>query len=295
MIELNKHYNEHCLDTMNRIDDNSINLVMTSPPYADARKNTYGGPVADKYIEWFYPIAQEIYRILAADGSFILNIGDNTIKGETHLYTFEIPIVLKREIGFKFIDPFIWHKKTAPPGKYKNRFKDSWEFCYHFSKQVSIKFNPRSVAKPAKQASIERALRHKDHHLKISATGSGITGAAKNMKNKIDRRNRKNKSGFGTKDQRLSELETALPGNVLYLPAEHTNVGSSAPFPITIPSFFILALTNEGDIVYDPFSGSGTTGLAAHRLNRKYILSEISSVEYNNAEKRLAVTKQINI
>lgn len=295
MIKPNTLYNESCLDTMKRMGDNSINLVMTSPPYADARKNTYGGPTADQYIEWFYPIAQEIYRILAQDGSFILNIGDNTINGETHLYTFEIPVVLKREIGFKFIDPLIWHKKTAPPGKYKNRFKDSWEFCYHFSKLIDIKFNPRAVAKPAKQVSIERALRHKDFHLKISNTGSGITGAARNMKNKIDRRNRKNNSGFGTMDKRLSELEMALPGNVLYLPAEHTNVGSSAPYPITIPSFFILAFTDEGDTVYDPFSGSGTTGLAAHRLNRKYILSEILLEEYKNARKRLAVTKQINI
>ena len=288
---MNKIYNEDCLDTMKRMDDNSINLVMTSPPYADARKNTYGGISTDKYLEWFYPIAKEIYRILAIDGSFILNIGDNTVNGETHLYTFEIPIILKREIGFKFIDPFIWHKKTAPPGKYKNRFKDSWEFCYHFSKQIDIKFNPRSVAKPTKQVSIERALRHKNHHLLKSASGSGFTNPNKNLQRRI----RKNKSGFGTTDQRLSELEMALPGNVLHLAGETVNVGSSAAFPITVPLFFISAFTNKGDIVYDPFCGSGTTGLAAHKLNRRFILSEISNEEYNNAKKRLVVTKQINI
>ena len=108
-------HNESNLETMLRMPDNSVNLVMTSPPYAEARKKTYGGIHPDKYIEWFKPIAKEIYRILTSDGSFILNIGDNTIDGETHLYTFELPIVLKKELGFKFIDPLIWHKKTTPP------------------------------------------------------------------------------------------------------------------------------------------------------------------------------------
>jgi DNA modification methylase len=272
------------------MEPGSVNLIMTSPPYAEARNKTYGGIPPDEYVEWFKPIAKEIYKVLADNGSFILNIGDNTINGETHLYTFELPIMLKREIGFKFIDPFIWHKKTAPPGKYMNRFKDSWEFCYHFAKQINIKFRPQSVAKPAKQVSIERAMRHKDSHKLISNTGSGFTNASKNLQKKI----RQNESAFKTNDQELSEL--ALPGNVLYLSGETTNVGHSAPFPLGIPEFFIKAFTDEKDLVYDPFMGSGTTAVVCIQWNRNYVGSEINREYCQIAERRLQPYKaQINM
>ena len=282
-FEINRIYNESNCDTMRRMPEGCVNLVMTSPPYAEARIKTYGGVSPDEFVGWFKPIAKEIYRVLADDGSFILNIGDNTINGETHLYTFELPIMLKREIGFKFIDPLIWHKKTAPPGRYTNRFKDSWEFCYHFAKQTNIKFRPQAVAKPAKQVSIERAMRHKETHELISNTGSGFTNPNKNLQRRI----RQNQSGFGTNDERLNELELALPGNVLHLSGETTNVGHSAPFPLGIPEFFIKALTDEKDLVYDPFMGSGTTAIAAMRLYRNYAGSELSQECYENCIRRL--------
>ncbi len=281
-MELNKIYNENNLDTMLNMPDNSVNLVMTSPPYANARKKTYGGIDPDKYIDWFKPIAKEIYRVLASDGSFILNIGDNTINGETHLYTFELPIVLKREIGFKFIDPFIWHKKTTPPGRFPNRFKGAWEFCYHFSKNIKIKFNPKSVAKSATEVSKARYLRHKDFHIMESQTKSGFTNPSKN-----GRRERNNESGFGTNDNRLNMLEEALPSNVLHLSPETRNVNHSAPYPCELPAFFIKAFTNEGDLIYDPFMGSGTTAEVALRLNRKFIGSEFKQENINVSTKRI--------
>ena len=193
--------------------------------------------------------------------------------------------MLKRELGFKFIDPFIWHKKASPPGKYNNRFKDSWEFCYHFSKSTEIVFNPESVQQPSKDVSIERALRHKEDHEMISNTGSGFTNPNKN----IQRRIRKNQSGFGTNDEKLSELIFALPGNVLHLAGETTNVGHPAPFPLKIPLFFIRAFSDEGHIVYDPFAGSGTTLMVAKKYNRIYIGSEIKSEYCEIAKER---TKQ---
>lgn len=277
--EYNVIYNESNLDTMARLADNSIDLVMTSPPYAEARKRTYGGICADEYVEWFKPIAKEIYRILKPTGSFILNIGDNTIDGETHLYTFELPVVLKREIGFKFIDPFIWHKKTTPPGRFMNRFKGAWEFCFHFSKDVRIKFNPKAVAQPANEVSIARYLRHKDTHIMKSQSGSGFNNPSKN-----GRRERNNESGFGTVDERLNMLEEALPSNVLYLSPETMNVGHPAPYPSDLPAFFIKAFTDEGDIVYDPFMGSGTTAEVCLRTGRKFIGSELKS-EYCDLSK----------
>jgi site-specific DNA-methyltransferase (adenine-specific) len=281
-MEINKIYTGNCLDIMSNIESGAVNLVMTSPPYAEARKKTYGGIHADKYIEWFTPIAKEVYRILSHDGSFILNIGDNTIDGETHLYTFEIPIILKRELGFKFIDPLIWHKKTTPPGKFKNRFKGAWEFCYHFSKSLNVKFNPLSVAEKASDVSVARYLRHKDFHVKKSKTGSGFNNPSAN-----GRRERNNSSGFGTNDERLNMLEMALPSNVLHLSPETMNVDHSAAYPIGIPEFFIKAFTNEGDLILDPFSGSGTTCVVASKLNRNFLGIDILEKNVKIAQKRL--------
>lgn len=277
-VELNTVYHEMNVDTMARMADNSVDLVMTSPPYAEARKATYGGVCADEYVEWFKPIAKEIYRILKPSGSFILNIGDNTIDGETHLYTFELPIMLKRELGFKFIDPLIWHKKNPAPGKFKNRFKDGWEFCYHFSKTLDLKFNPYAVASQTQQQSLARALRQRDDANGKSLTGSGFTTAAGTIKKNIEkRRERNNNSGVGTIDENFTDLEMALPSNVLHLSGETTNVGHPAPYPTEIPAFFIKAFTDEGDLVYDPFFGSGTTGEVCLRMNRNFIGSEMKA------------------
>lgn len=273
----------NCLDVMLQMPSGSVDLVMTSPPYGDARKRTYGGIHPDNYIEWFKPIARQIYRILKPSGSFILNIGDNTIDGETHLYTYEIPIVLKRELGFKFIDPFIWHKKNTPPGKYKNRFKGAWEFCYHFSKTLDITCNQYAVSEPMKQCSIDRALRSHEGNLTKPLTGSGFTTEHEKIKENI-RRNRQNGSGFGTNDARLNNLEMALPSNVLFLPTETTNVSHSAAYPIELPTFFIKAFSNEGDMVLDPFAGSGTTLRACRLLNRNCIGIDINP-EYESIAK----------
>jgi len=278
-VELNTVYHEMNVDTMARMADNSVDLVMTSPPYADARKATYGGVCADEYVEWFKPIAKEIYRILKPTGSFILNIGDNTVDGETHLYTFELPIMLKRELGFKFIDPLIWHKKNPAPGRFKNRFKDGWEFCFHFTKTLDIKFKAKEVATPTKPESIARDKREKNETQTKSGTGSGFT--------KKGRRERNNNSGVGTVDENFTELEMALPSNVLHYSGETTNVGHPAAYPTDIPAFFIKAFTDEGDLVYDPFFGSGTTGEVCLRMGRNFIGSEMKDEYIPVSKERL--------
>lgn len=283
----------NCLDLMKELKDNSIDLVVTSPPYADARKNTYGGPKPDDYINWFRPIATEIYRILKPTGSFILNIGDNTVNGETHLYTYEIPIVLKREIGFKFIDPLIWHKKNTPPGKFINRFKPAWEFCFHFSKTLDIKFYPYAVSKPMKKVSIQRALRHHEGNVTKSTSGSGFTTAHKTIKESI-KRNRNNGSGFSTDDDRLDGLNVALPSNVLFMATETTNVNHPAPFPIGLPTFFIKTFSDEGDMCLDPFVGSGTMLKACRLLNRNCIGIDLNSdYKKHGDERHMAKTPHI--
>jgi len=283
MIELNKVYNESANMTAERFADKQVNLIVTSPPYADARKDTYGGVHPDQFIDWIRDIAIGWRRILADDGSLIINIGDVTRDGETHLFTYELPIMMKRELGFCFIDPLIWHKTTVPPGKYPNRFKGAWEFCYHFSMSKNIKFRPDNVKMPAKKQSIERALRHKSTNLNESTTGSGFTSANENTLRRI----RSTGSNFSAVDANFEGLMDAYPSNVLHLAPESISRNHSAVFPVTLPSFFIKAFTDEGDIVYDPFGGSGTTGEASLRLHRNFVLSEIMGEYIPDIEKRL--------
>jgi DNA modification methylase len=264
-----------CLDIMKLMDSNSVDLVITSPPYGNARKSLYDSIHPDNYIQWFKPIAKEIYRLLKPTGSFILNIGDNTIDGETHLYTYEIPIVLKREIGFKFIDPLIWCKSNTPPGKFKNRFKSSWEFCYHFSKTLNITFNPYEVSSSMKKSSIERACRYNSLNINKSQTGSGFTNTNKTIYNNIKNGNIKN----------------ALPSNVLYFSSETLNKQHPAVFPIKLPTFFIKAFSNKNDIILDPFCGSGTTLEACRLLDRNGI-----GIEKNKLYEKIIIDRaMINI
>jgi len=109
---------------LKKLPDNSVDMVFTSPPYADRRKNTYGGIPEDKYIEWFKPIAIEIKRVLKPTGSFFLNIKPHTNKGERSLYVFDLVLFLKRELGFWFVEEYCW-TKNAFPGGLKGRFKNA--------------------------------------------------------------------------------------------------------------------------------------------------------------------------
>ena len=113
-MEINKIYNEDCLETMTRLPDNSVDLIFTSPPYADRRKSTYGGVKEEEYIEWFLPIANQIKRILKPTGSFFLNIKPHSHNGERSLYVMELVMELKKNIGFLFVEEYCWTKNAFP-------------------------------------------------------------------------------------------------------------------------------------------------------------------------------------
>ena len=98
--------------------DSSIDLIMTSPPYADRRKKQYGGPPPDKYVEWFTPFAAEFQRVLKPRGSLILNVKENAERGERHTYVLELILEMKRN-GWLWIEDYIWHKKNVFPGKWR--------------------------------------------------------------------------------------------------------------------------------------------------------------------------------
>ena len=130
--------NGDCLEMLKLLPDNSVDLIITSPPYADQRKSTYGGVKPEQYVEWFLPIAQQLLRVLKQSGSFVLNIKEKVVNGERHTYVLELILALKKQ-GWLWTEEYVWHKKNSFPGKWPNRFRDGWERCLHFNK--TKKFN----------------------------------------------------------------------------------------------------------------------------------------------------------
>lgn len=233
---------------MKNLPSESVDLIVTSPPYADARKHTYGGVHPDEYVDWFCVRANEMLRLLKPTASFVLNIKEKAINGERHTYVLDLILALKRDIGFRWVEEYVWHKSTAAPGKWKYRFRDSWERLLHFSKTPDLKMRQEAVKVPI---------------------GDWTDKRLSNM-NANDRK--RTESGTGSKiGRRISAWEgknLVYPSNVLYKSPIAHNVGHSAAFPEWLPEFFINLFTDPGDVILDPFLGSGTTFRVAHRLNR---------------------------
>jgi len=243
-----------CLSVLQKMPSESVNLIVTSPPYADSRKKTYGGISPDEYPDWFLAIALELKRVLKSEGSFILNIKEKVVNGQRHPYVLRL-ILGMQEQGWLWTEEYIWHKKNSYPGKWSNRFRDSWERCLHFNKQKKFKMYQESVMVPM---------------------GSWAKTRLKNLsETDKSRDNSKVESGFGKNISNWLERTTAYPTNVLHLATECGNKKHSAAFPKSLPSWFIKLFTEPGDIVLDPFLGSGTTCAAAKELGRSYIGIEL--------------------
>jgi DNA modification methylase len=255
-----------CLHELQVLDRNSVDLIMTSPPYADQRKSSYGGIHPDGYVEWFLPRSEELLRVLKPTGSFVLNIKEKALNGERHPYVLELILALQRQ-GWFWIEEYIWHKTNSVPGKWPNRFRDGWERLLHFTKNVSgFKMNQDSVRVPIGDWQKPRKTpRQRDY-----------------------RRERANGSGFGVNDSHWIGKDLVYPDNVLWLPTECSNRKHSAAFPETLPEFFVKLFSDEGDVVLDPFAGSGTTLAVAKRLARRYIGVELHQEYVDVIRHRLA-------
>jgi DNA modification methylase len=252
------------------VPEQHVDLIVTSPPYADSRKTTYGGIPPDEYVDWFLPISSQLLRVLKDDGSFILNIKEKVVEGERHTYVLELILALRKQ-GWLWTEEYMWHKKNSTPGKWPNRFRDSWERCLHFTKQKQFKMYQDAVMVPMGDWAKSRLknLSETDKRRDPSKVGSGF---GKNISNWVGR-------------------DMAYPTNVLHLATECSNKGHSATFPRELPEWFIKLFTQRGDVVLDPFVGSGTTCMVAKEMGRYYIGVELNEEYYKLAAENLRLTQ----
>ena len=253
--------NGDCFELIKDISDNSIDLVVTSPPYADIL--SYGKNISIKkpneYVDWILPLFKEIHRVLKPSGSFILNINDNCKNGLRNIFVYELIYRNSISTPLKLYDTYIWHKKNGIPNGGKKRFRNMTEFIFHFVKdQKQMKFHMDRVMEEPAEATKDRA-KHS-----WSITNHGET-----------------KEGQRTNKKYMSDYKptTIRPDNVFRFhtasKSRDNHIKHPAPFYVELPSYFINLLTDEGDVVLDPFSGIGTTGLGCD--GRKYIGMELNT------------------
>lgn len=252
---LNKIFPGDCGDILKEFPDNSVDLIFTSPPYADQRQKTYGGVNPDEYVDWFLPKSEQLLRILKPTGAFILNIKERVVDGERHTYVIELILAMRKQ-GWLWTEEFIWHKKNSYPGKWPNRFRDNWERLIQFNKNKKFNMYQQEVMVPVGDWAKDRLsnLSQTDKMRDESKVGSGF---GKNISNWLGR-------------------NLVYPTNVIHMATECSNRNHSAVFPIDLPKWFIRLFTQQGDVVLDPFVGSGTTAVAAAQMGRCYSGIEIN-------------------
>jgi DNA modification methylase len=260
-------YRGDCLKELRKLTDASVQLVVTSPPYAEARKSSYGGTHPDRYVRWFVPRAEQLRRVLRPTGSFVLVIKDSVVRGERHRYVMDLVLAL-RDQGWLHTETWIWHKRNCAPGKWPNRFRDAFEYVFQFNLNRRFDMYQDAVRVPVGDWARTRlnGLSETDWTQDRSKTGSKF---AKNVSRWVGR-------------------NTVYPTNVVGISSECGNVGHPAAFPVALPDFFVRLFTRPGDVVLDPFAGSGTTGVAALRLGREFVGIDTREDYLTIAHERLA-------
>lgn len=274
-FDLNNIYEGNCFDLIKQLPDNSIDLVVTSPPYADVK--SYGKKInvlhPDHYNDWILPLHEEIWRVLKPTGSYILNINDCLIKKQRHVFCLELPIRTIRETKLKLYDNYIWHKVKGyfpNAGSGGNRLNNLTEYLYHFVKdEKQVKWRMDNIREPYK-------LNYGDRFgaKQYSADDKGKRISVKHKSGKVNPKGK-------------------IPDDVFEFPTSAEIRGNKhpAPFHPEIPKKFILAFTDEGDVVLDPFMGSGSTAIAATELKRDWIGFELNPEYIKLAWERIGIEK----
>lgn len=249
-------YNEDCLTTMNRMANGSIDLVVTSPPYDGLRK--YNGYAFD-----FETIAKQLFRVVKDGGIVVWIVGDQTNDGDESGTSFRQALYFK-EIGFKLHDTMIYSKPAVPFDPKCNRYWQCFEYMFVFS---------RSGAKPL------------CNYLKEPCKMAGQAKKGDYGQKRFDGSNREDR-----RDSERVIQDDKVKSNIWFYTAGERVKGHPAQFPEKLAEDHILSWSNSGDIVYDPFSGSGTTAKMASANGRRFIGSEISEEYFDISISRLCDT-----
>ncbi|MCW5982455.1 MAG: ParB N-terminal domain-containing protein [Bryobacteraceae bacterium] len=248
------------------LDGRQANVVITSPPYATQREYdpTSGfKPIRpEEYVAWYRSVAAMIESSLGADGSYFLNIKEHADEGQRNLYVKDLVIAHVRQWGWRFVDELCWRKTdNGVPGGWNNRFKNAWEPVFHLCRQSQIKFRPHAVGHVS-----EDCFEYSPDNPK-STSGSGLLGTGA-------RGEAAAKPGASDGDGRYRGI--ARPSNVIEAKTESSQGSHSAPFPRALVEFFVKAYSDPGDLIFDPFLGSGSAMAAAAVLDRAGCGVEIS-------------------
>ncbi len=251
------------------LNGSSANVVITSPPYASQRAYDPASgfrPVSpEEYVPWFRDVAANIVPILAPDGSYFLNIKEHADGGQRNLYVKKLTIAHVEHWGWRFVDELCWRKTDdGVPGGWGNRFKNAWEPVFHFCRNEKIKFRPKEVGHWSDDC-FDYSPNNPTSTSGSGLLGTGPRGAAAD--------GGKNHDSWQTTRRNANNLEgrhggIARPSNVIEVKTESSQGSHSAPFPRALVEFFVKAYSDPGDLIFDPFLGSGTTIAAAHVLGR---------------------------
>ena len=257
------------LDFLPSLADNSVDLVMTSPPFGLVRKKDYGNVDAAEYLDWFRPFASEIFRILAPSGSFVLDIGGAWNPGlpTRSLYHYELLITLCKEFGFHLAQDFFWYNpsKLPSPAEWvtvrRVRVKDAVNCVWWLSKTPFPKASNRRVLAP--YSGSMRQLLQQGYKAKLRPSGHDIS-----EKFSID-------NGAAIPPNLIALANTESNSSYLRYCKENKIKPHPARFPAALPEFFVRMLTDENDLVVDPFAGSCVTGQVCESLHRRFICCEM--------------------
>lgn len=244
-----------CLDVLRGLGDETVDLVVTSPPY-DGQPKYGNGEKYDRdwYAGFFMDVAAEVRRVLKPHGSFVLNYRSKRHGNERGTLQYEL-IFWLRDRGFLFCEDFVWGKPSPPPGRFNRFLKDAVEYCFQFAKTPQWQFFPEHCLAPARWDARDRERR-------------------KRLAHNFERVNAP--SGQGRKRVQAGP-DWVRPSTLLHFEPEFgpNPVGHPARFPLQLPTFFIKLLSKPGQLVVDPFGGTGTTALAAEQLERRWLVTEI--------------------
>ncbi len=265
-MQINKIHQGDSLELLKLLPDNSVDLVITSPPYADLKTYVdFKGILANDYVDWFIPYCKEIERVIKPTGSFILNINDKVEGGFRHPYVFDLISRLHKESGLKLFERLFWNKMKGLPNR--SRFGDRVEYVFWFAKEKGFYFDIDSMRTEYSEKSIKR------------------------MKKPLKKRFARTEDNQNSNEYKEWKPNPggALPTTLVNISSESKRIADNhvAVYPVDLATYFIKGSTKPGDLVLDPFMGTGTTAVSASQLGRNWIGFELQPDYIEVANRRI--------